>query len=195
MSAPPQFRTLLSSREIAALVDKCASDIVQYARQHAKQTVVVVGVLHGAVFFVADLVRAMESMANLTLDVRIGFCKVSTYGAGTQQSRDAVTGKVTFMLADYDLRHAPSDETLVVIADELLDNGLTMHLAMKSFSESFPPYTALSCALFRKDKQTEFSPLLDFGGHVVPDVWLVGYGLDDGGSKRGLRDLTAKEMS
>jgi hypoxanthine phosphoribosyltransferase len=179
------FKFVMHADDIASHVDRVANAIDEYCVSHHTATssmevpsVLLVAVLNGAFIFAADLMR------KLRVSSKIVFCKAESYGDSQQQDQHV---KIDFMFSPSSIK--PSD--VVIIVDELLDNGETMATVQQQFATAFGR-PALSCALFTKGKPSaEKLVKLDFGGVKVPNVWLVGYGLDDARTKRGWPHLYA----
>jgi hypoxanthine phosphoribosyltransferase len=121
-----------------------------------------VGVLKGAFVFLADLAR------RLTVPRRIEFVALSSYG------EEGPTGEVRLLL---DLRHRSAGQHVLVV-DDISDTGHTISYLMRTL-RARDPASLRSCVLLRKPDllETDFEP--DYLGFDIPDVWVVGYGLDD----------------
>jgi hypoxanthine phosphoribosyltransferase len=120
-----------------------------------------VGVLKGAFIFLADLAR------QLTIPHTVDFIAVSSYGhAG------AVSGAVRLVM---DLREPIADEHVLIIED-IVDTGNTLHYLVETLKGRHPA-SLKTCALVRKQPSQSTFPV-DYLGFEIPDVWVVGYGLD-----------------
>ena len=130
-----------------------------------------VGILRGAVIFYADLVRALER------PVSMNFMVLSSYGASSYS-----TGAVRIQ---YDLEEDIAGKNVLIVED-IVDTGLTLHYLTKTL-ESRNPGSLKTCSLFDKPdrRKIDFNP--DYVGFKVPDVFIVGYGLDYAGKYRNLR--------
>jgi hypoxanthine phosphoribosyltransferase len=158
MTDPPPF---LSEAEIEERVSQLASQIDQdYA---GVDTLVLIGVLKGAFIFLSDLSRKLH------VPRRIEFLAVTSYGAAESQRADSVR-----LLMD--LRHDIRDEHVLLVED-IVDTGRTLAYLQKLL-EARGPASLRTCTLLHKPDRTETNVDLDYLGFTIPDVWVVGYGLD-----------------
>lgn len=150
---------LLDAAAIAARVGALAAQIsADYA---GVEELLVVGVLKGAFVFLADLGR------RLTVPHRVDFVMASSYGAGQRRE------ELRLLL---DLRSAIAGQHVLVVED-IADSGHTLrhlldHLAARG------PASLKSCVLLRKPECAEVAVAADYVGFDIPNVWVVGYGLD-----------------
>jgi hypoxanthine phosphoribosyltransferase len=121
-----------------------------------------VGVLKGAVPFMADLIRAVPGR------VTIDFIAVSSYGSGTSSS-----GEVR-MLKDVD---ASLDGRHVVIVEDIVDTGLTLHYLQDLLRLRNPKSLRTACLLSKPSRRKVDVPV-EFIGFTIDDHFVVGYGLD-----------------
>ncbi|MCA9901270.1 MAG: hypoxanthine phosphoribosyltransferase [Anaerolineales bacterium] len=155
---PDLARVLVPEETIQAHVKVLAHQIsLDYAD---KGTVYLVGVLRGAFIFLADLVR------HLTVPHVVDFMSVSSYGKST------VSGTVRIVL---DLRE-PIDHKHVIIVEDIVDSGKTLSY-LYNMLKSRNPASLRTCSLVQKPKESLDVPI-DYLGFKIPDVWVVGYGLD-----------------
>jgi len=119
-----------------------------------------IGILKGAFIFLADLTRQMQ------IPHRVDFMAVSSYGKTT------VSGAVRILM---DLRE-PIEGQHVMIIEDILDSGQTMNYLYRVLKERNPA-SLNTCVLLRKDRHSLEAPI-DYLGFEIPDVWVVGYGLD-----------------
>ena len=158
MAAPPR---LLSESEIQARVDELASQIdADYA---AIDSLVLIGVLKGSFIFLADLAR------RLTIPHRIEFIAVSSYG-----DRDSEHPESVRLLMD--VRHDISGAHVLLVED-IVDTGRTLTYLQRLLATRRPA-SLKTCTLLHKPDRTEEEVILDYRGFTIPDVWVVGYGLD-----------------
>lgn len=136
-------------------------------------TLVLTGVLKGAVLFFADLARAIAG------PTEFAFVRARSYGDGTE-SKGIVAVEVV------------EPESLegrdVVLIDTILDTGHTLR-AVRDRIEQAGAASILTCVLLDKPSRRETELEADLVGFTVPDRFLIGYGLDHVGQHRGLRDL------
>ncbi|PYN58003.1 MAG: hypoxanthine phosphoribosyltransferase [Candidatus Rokuibacteriota bacterium] len=160
-------RVLVSADALKARVGELGRAI---ARDYAGASPVLVGVLQGAVPFLADLMR------ELPLDLTVDFLRASSYGSGTNSS-----GAVR-LLSDLtvDIKGRP-----VLLVDDIVDTGLTLAV-LKRTLEARGPLSVRTCVLLDKQgrRQTEID--VDYVGFTIPNVFVVGYGLDYDGLYRNL---------
>lgn len=158
MTTPPE---LLSAKRINERVTELARQIDQdYVDS---DQVVLIGVLKGSFIFLADLARTMET------DNRIEFIAVSSYGDRESEKPEAVR-----LLMD--VRHDIADEDVVLVED-IVDTGRTVDYLQRLLSAR-RPRSLRTCTLLQKPARTEKSVEIDYLGFEIPDVWVVGYGLD-----------------
>ena len=171
--APFIERTLFSESEIAAAVTRLAEQI---ARDYSGQPLLVLGVLKGALYVTADLVRAISRVPDGPSALELDFLVVSSYGNSTRSS-----GEVRLLK---DTATAISGKNVLVVED-IVDNGLTLQY-LRSLLLGRLPATLRSCVLFDKPYNRRVDVPIDYVGMVAPDEFVVGYGLDYGESYRNL---------
>lgn len=178
-----RYRLILTHEEIEVGVRLVAHRIEKWAKG---ERVVLVGILKGAFMFVSDLCRA------LVRPYSVFFVEASSYKdarvqSGLQISADLAGTK--FLDATTRKPHK------IVLIDELLDNGKTMQEMKQYFlgqlSETHTDNDILTVCLFSKQRPREYPDADITGISNLPDIWLVGYGLDDRGTKRGWTELFA----
>ena len=155
-------RILLSPEEIAATVDRMAAEI-QATYENSNRRLVMVVILKGSMPFAADL------MKRLPLPIELEFMKVSSYGAGTKSSGEI---KVSLDLNRDDLR----DIDLLVVED-IVDSGRTLS-RLTQLLKNRNAHSVRTCTLLDKPSRREVDFVPDFRGAVIPDEFVVGYGLD-----------------
>jgi len=152
-------QVLISEAAIAAKVEELAARI---SRDYAGvDDLILVGVLKGAFIFLADLAR------KLTIPRSVDFIALSTYGNGT------TTGSVRLIM---DLRRAIEGKHVLVVED-IVDTGHTLAYLLRNLATRQPASLAC-CALVRKAARSQVEVPLRYLGFDIPDVWVVGYGLD-----------------
>lgn len=134
----------------------------QISRDYAgKGEVVLIGVLKGAFVFLADLAR------RLTIPRLIEFIAVSSYEQGS------VSGAVRLVM---DVRK-PLEGKHVLVVEDIVDTGRTLKY-LTELLRARGPASIKTCALVRKKDRHEVEVQIDYLGFDIPDVWVVGYGLD-----------------
>ncbi|MFU8841856.1 MAG: hypoxanthine phosphoribosyltransferase [Nitriliruptoraceae bacterium] len=163
-------RVLIPAEQISARLDELAAEV---SRDYAGKELLIVGVLKGAILVVADLHR------RLTIPAAVDFMAVSSYGSATSSSG------VVRILKDLDMeiegRH-------VLIAEDIVDSGLTLSYLMKNLL-SRKPASVEVLSLLTKPTRREVELPIRYVGFEVPDVFVVGYGLDFAEHYRGLSDI------
>ncbi len=129
---------------------------------YAGRELLLVGVLKGAVFFMADLMRA------ISVPCEIDFMAISSYGASTDSSG------VVRILKDLDIniegRH-------VLVIEDIIDSGLTLSYLIRNL-ESREPASLEVCALLTKPERREIEVDVRYTGFEIPNRFVIGYGLD-----------------
>ena len=121
-----------------------------------------IGVLRGAVMFMADLARA------IAVPVMIDFMAVSSYGTSTSSSG------IVRILKDLDEEVAGKH---VLIVEDIIDSGLTLSYLVDNI-KSRQPASVRICTLLNKPERRKVDLEVNYNGFVVPDEFVVGYGLD-----------------
>jgi len=153
-------RTVLGTAEISAMVARVA-DEVNVATQGVERPVFV-GVMKGALIWMADLLRAVGR------DVEADYIDVSSYEG------ESSTGKITIQR---DLKVDLSGRT-VVILDEVIDTGLTLRYLKEDFEARGAAQVLIAVAVDKRDDVSAGGVTPDFVGAKVPNEFLVGYGMD-----------------
>jgi hypoxanthine phosphoribosyltransferase len=151
---------LFTQEQIACRVGELARQISSDYADVSE--LVMVGVLRGCYMFLADLSRA------LTVPRRVDFIAVSAYGQQTSPS-DALR-LIMDVRSDLAGQH-------VLLVDDIVDSGRTFHYLLNLF-RARNPASLRTCAFLRKPGRLEVEVSLDYLGFDIPDVWVVGYGLD-----------------
>jgi hypoxanthine phosphoribosyltransferase len=160
-------RTLVSAEEIEAKLTEIGAAI---SSDFAGKDLLLVGILKGAFVVMADLAR------HITIPVEFDFMAVSSYGSSTKSSG------VVRILKDLDQEIA---DRHVLIVEDIVDTGLTLHYLLKNLSVRKPASLSLA-ALLIKDG-VERPPLnVDYEGFHIPPDFVIGYGLDFEGKYRNL---------
>jgi hypoxanthine phosphoribosyltransferase len=156
--------------EEAELRDRVAEIAVEIDRDYADGDLVMVGVLKGAVMFMADLMRA------LTIRCEIDFMAISSYGSSTASSG------VVRILKDLDTSISGRD---VLIVEDIVDSGLTLHYLMRNL-RARDPRSLEVCSLLEKPERRRVDLRVRYSGFEIPDRFVVGYGLDHAQRYRNL---------
>jgi hypoxanthine phosphoribosyltransferase len=162
-------RILISDRQIARRVRSLAAEIES---DFHDRELVVVSLLNGTVMFLPDLIR------HLNLPLRLDFVGVSSYGAGTESGELVITKELRLDVAGRD----------VLLVDDILDTGRTLDRVCEKLS-ALQPRRIRTCVLLDKPARRVQPVQADYVGFVIPDVFVVGYGLDFAERFRNLRFL------
>jgi len=151
-------RVLVSAEQIERRVAEMAEQITRDYSQIDR--LYIVGILKGAFIFMADLTRC------LTIPHVVDFMALSSYGKSTE------SGAVRILM---DLRE-PIEGQHVLIVEDIVDSGHTLNYLMHILLGR-QPASLRTCALVRKQRPS-INIHVDYLGFDIPDVWVVGYGLD-----------------
>jgi hypoxanthine phosphoribosyltransferase len=165
-----RFRRYLDADTIRARVSEIGRQITE---DYADTTPILVSVLNGAFMFTADLMRAIST------DCEIDFIKLSSYGA------EKVSSGEVRELKSVD---APLEGRDVIIVEDIVDTGLSMDF-MKDRLRAYDPASLRVATLLHKPEATEPDLQLDYVGFRIPDLFVIGYGLDFGQLGRNLADI------
>lgn len=150
---------LIDSQRISSRVSEIARQIRE---DIGDGEIVLIGILKGSFPFLADLARAIEG------DVAIDFMQTSTYGDGTSP-----LGSVK-LRRDHDINIEGRD---VVIVEDIVDTGLTLK-ALRELLTTRNPKSLRAAAILNKVEARTHDVELEYAGFVIPNVFVVGYGLD-----------------
>jgi len=164
---PDIERILISEDEIQQRVAALAAEIDRDYRN--AEHIVLIGILKGAFIFTADLAR------KLTIPHSVDFMSISSYGDQTISD-----GAVRLIM---DLRK-PVIGKHVIVVEDIVDSGHTMNYLYQTL-QGRNPASLKTCTLFKKTRDHLDVPL-DYIGFELPDVWVVGYGLDYADTHRTL---------
>ncbi len=159
-------RVLISPQQLARRIRKLSANIT---RDFAGGELVVVALLNGTVLFLADLIR------HLTMPLRLDFIGVSSYGTGTVPGELVFTKELRLDVQGRD----------VLLVDDILDTGRTMN-RVRSILEKLKPRRLRTCVLLDKPARRLEAIEADYIGFTIPDLFVVGYGLDFAESYRNL---------
>jgi hypoxanthine phosphoribosyltransferase len=169
---PAIGEVLVGREDLQRRVAELGGDI---SRDYAGRELFMVGVLKGAVLFLADLMR------HLDVPCEVDFMAVSSYGSQTDSSG------VVRILKDLD---APIEGRHVLIVEDIIDSGLTLHYLMRNLRARNPASLEV-CALLTKPERlrVELSP--KYIGFEIPNRFAIGYGLDHAQRYRNLDYVAA----
>jgi hypoxanthine phosphoribosyltransferase len=168
-----QKKVLLSENEISRIVGRLAEEI---NRDYAGKDLVVIGILKGAAIFMADLIRRLQ------LPLTCDFLRVSSYQS------NGISGALRL---EFDLTQPISGRDVLVLED-IVDSGKTLkfirqHLTSKGAA------SIKFCALLRKAGAPS-SAVVEYVGTLIPNEYVVGYGMDLDGKFRNLPWIEGREL-
>lgn len=163
------FRLSMLEADIIACVRKVADKI---NKDYAGRQPLFLPVLNGSFMFASDLLK------NINLDCEICFVKMSSY-EGTSS-----TGKVKEVIGISDSVEGRD----IIIVEDIVETGKTI-LEMKTMLEKQHPASVKVCSMFFKPSRLSVDLTVDYAAKVIPDDFIVGYGLDYDQMGRNLRDL------
>src|SRR4051794_31353189 len=152
--------------EVLVTEEELRSRIADLGRQisadYAGRDLLLVGVLKGAVFFLSDLMRALE------VPCEVDFMAVASYGSSTDSSG------VVRILKDLDATIEGKD---VLIVEDIIDSGLTLSYLLRTLRARDPGSLEV-CALLTKPERREVDLPIRYTGFEIPNKFVIGYGLD-----------------
>ncbi|HLM85322.1 MAG TPA: hypoxanthine phosphoribosyltransferase [Solirubrobacteraceae bacterium] len=159
-SEPGLGEVLVSAEDLQRRVAELGEQIAHDYRE--RSSLLLVGVLKGAVFFLSDLMRYID------IPVEVDFMAVASYGSATDSSG------VVRILKDLDASIEGRD---VLIVEDIVDSGLTLQYLLRNLG-SRNPSTLEVCALLTKPQRRKVDLQARYVGFEIPDRFVVGYGLD-----------------
>ncbi len=150
---------LIDEDRLQTRVKELGADITT---DYQGRELLLVGVLKGAVFFMADLMRS------ITVPCEIDFMAISSYGDSTDSSG------VVRILKDLDINIEGRD---VLVVEDIIDSGLTLSYLMRNL-EAREPASLEICALLTKPERREIEVPVRYVGFEIPNRFVIGYGLD-----------------
>jgi hypoxanthine phosphoribosyltransferase len=163
---------IYTQEEIEKRAEEIAAEI---NRDYAGETVVFIGILRGAVMWLAQLLKSID------LDAELDFMHVSSYGAATKSSG--------IVKIEKDLDNAINDKHIIVVED-IVDSGVTLSY-LKEYLLAMNPKSLKICSLLDKPSGRRIELEADYVGFTVGDVFIVGYGLDVNQKYRQLPYITS----
>jgi hypoxanthine phosphoribosyltransferase len=151
-------KVILSEEQIRARIAVLGATI---SRDYADQDPLLVGVLSGVVFFMADLCR------HITVPVTLDFMAISHYQAGTTSGTVRITKDLDYSITG---RH-------VLFVEDVIDTGLTLNYLLCTL-RTRQPASLRVCVLFDRPRRRLIDIPLAYQGFELPDLFVVGYGLD-----------------
>ena len=153
-----QFEVLIDNDKLMKRVKEMAEEL---DKEYAGKTVHLIGI-QGSVFFMTDLAKNMKS------DVTMDFISVSSYGDGTESSGIVRLNK--------DLDESIEGKNVVIVED-IVDSGRTLSYVRKLFEDRRPASLKIITLLDKPDRRV-VDCKVEMSGFVIPDKFIIGYGLD-----------------
>jgi hypoxanthine phosphoribosyltransferase len=150
---------LIDRETLAGRVAELGAEV---SADYEGRDLLLIGVLKGAVFFMADLMR------HLTVPCEVDFMAISSYGDATDSSG------IVRILKDLDINIEGRD---VLVVEDIIDSGLTLSYLIRNL-ESREPASLEVCALLTKPSRREIDVPVRYVGFEIPNKFVVGYGLD-----------------
>lgn len=164
----PNLEVMFTAEEISARIKELGAQITA---DYADKDLVLVGVLKGSVIFLADLMREID------LNLHIDFMAVSSYKDGTVSSGDIEILK--------DLTN-PIRGKDVIIVEDIVDTGLTLFRLTEILGSRGANSLKIASLLDKPEPRLKKDLKVDYTGFVIPNKFVVGYGLDAAGRWRNL---------
>lgn len=156
---PDLARVIISETDLQARVTELAHEITRDYSEN--DDLYMIGILKGAFIFLADLAR------KISVPHIVDFMALSSYGQTT-----TTTGAVRILM---DLRE-PIENRNILLVEDIVDSGHTLSYLYKTL-QGRRPASLRTCVLLQKERDSLDVPV-DYLGFSIPDVWVVGYGLD-----------------
>jgi hypoxanthine phosphoribosyltransferase len=167
MADPGIGETLVAEEDLQRRVGELGAEI---SSDYEGRDLLLIGVLKGAVPFLADLMRA------LTVECEVDFMAVSSYGSATDSSG------VVRILKDLDASIGGRD---VLLVEDIIDSGLTLHYLLRNLRARNPASLEV-CALLTKPERRRVDLPIRYVGFEIPNRFAIGYGLDHAQRYRNL---------
>ncbi|MCX8056886.1 MAG: hypoxanthine phosphoribosyltransferase [Ignavibacteria bacterium] len=167
-----KFEILIDEAEIQKRVVELGEQI---SNDYQGSIPIFIGVLNGSVIFFADLIR------NISINCEVDFLKLSSYGDAKISSGNVKLIKEL---------NADIKDRDVVIVEDIVDTGLSI-VYMKGLLKSQNPKSIKVVTLLHKPEATKYDIKLDYVGFQIPNIFVIGYGLDHSQKYRNLRSIYA----
>lgn len=163
---------LITREQIAERVAAIGAEI---SAKYKGQSLVVIGILRGAVIFMADVIRAIDP----SVDVSLEFIRASSYASSTVSS-----GKVTLSQSTT----VSVEGKHVLIVEDIIDTGLTLQRLCEYYRGQGALSVEICCLLNKKERRVVDVPV-EYSGFIIPDEFVVGFGMDFDEKMRNLPDI------
>jgi hypoxanthine phosphoribosyltransferase len=168
------MRVLVSAEQIQSSIERLATEI---GEREAGRPLTVIAVLTGSIIFLADLIRKLE------MPLRVGVIQARSY-AGTERGSLSVNEEMLPEVTGRD----------VLVIDDIFDTGHTL-VEVLAFLKDLKPRSVRTAVLVLKRGKQQVTLTPDYVGFEIPDVFVVGYGLDYNDAYRNLPFLAALEQA
>lgn len=165
---------MISEEELKKRTKELGEEI---SKDYAGQEILAIGILKGAVIFLSDLIR------EISVDTKIDFMAVTSYGASTQSSG------IVRILKDLDTSVEGAN---LLIVEDIIDSGNTLHY-LRDYLMGRKPNSLKICTLLDKPERREAEITADYVGFEVENKFIVGYGLDYDEKYRNIPYITCLE--
>ena len=152
-------RVLISEEEIKSIVKRLGEQI---SKDYIGKNLLMISVLKGSILFMTDLMRAID------IHCRIDFMAVSTYAGGLKSSG------VAKIVKDLDM---PIEGYDLLVVEDILDSGVTLSYILELLAARNPASIKI-CTLLDKPERRKNGLQADYVGAIIPDEFVIGYGLD-----------------
>ena len=159
---------MISAEKIKKRVKELGAEIEK--DYQGKGDIILVGLLRGSVVFLADLAREID------LEAKIDFMVVSSYGNSMESSREVRINK--------DLEEDIRDKNVIIVED-IIDTGYTLE-KVEEYLRLKSPASLEICTLLDKPERREVTVSVKYVGFEIPDVFVIGYGIDYAQKHRNL---------
>ena len=168
---PPQKMEILFSRQ--QIAERVHALGTQISADYVGESIVLIGVLKGAAIFISDLARS------ITVDNTFDFVAVSSYG------RARVSSGQVKLIKDID---NPIEDKHVILVEDILDTGITLNYLRKLLMQGHPQSLKIAACLDKPERRMEKIEA-DYVGFAIPNLFVVGYGMDYAERFRNLPDI------
>lgn len=165
-----EFRVYLTHEEIQQRIKKMGQEI---SKDYRDKKPIFIGVLNGAYIFLADLMRYVS------IPCEVDFLKLSSYG-----DEKVSSGQV------HDLKEIDADikGRHVIVVEDIVDTGLSMNYMVNKLNQ-FKPASLTVATMLQKSDATRYDVQIDYVGFKIPDLFVLGYGLDYAQEGRNLAQI------
>lgn len=169
-----RLEVVLSTEEIKKRIGELASEI---AKEYQGETLVLVGILKGATTFLSDFARALHKAGHK--DIEVEYMGISSYGSGTESNNDP---RITLDLS------RSIEGKRVLLVEDIIDTGYSLEALLKILNARGTK-TLDVLTLLSKPSRRKVTVDVKYVGFEIPDVFVVGYGMDVDEKYRELPDV------